>query len=71
MTTRCTTVACGTYIHPSENRGLTLREAATLQMFPPTYDFVGSYGQVERQIGNAVPVGMAETLGRQILGLRV
>ncbi len=63
MTTRCTTPACGTFIHPTENRGLTLREAATFQTFPVGYKFSGYYGSIERQIGNAVPVRMAKGLG--------
>jgi len=63
MTTRCTTPACGSFIHPTEHRGITLREAATIQTFPFDYQFVGKYGSVERQIGNAVPVRMAEALG--------
>lgn len=63
MTTRCTTPACGSFIHPTENRGLTLREAATIQTFPFDYQFSGSYGEIERQIGNAVPVRMASVLG--------
>ncbi|XVV04058.1 DNA cytosine methyltransferase [Actinosynnema sp. CA-248983] len=63
MTTRCTTPACGSFIHPTEHRGLTLREAAVLQTFPYDYIFVGSHESVERQIGNAVPVRMAEILG--------
>lgn len=63
MTTRCTTPACGTFIHPTENRGLTLREAATFQTFPLSYRFSGHYGSIERQIGNAVPVRMAKGLG--------
>ena len=67
MTTRCTTPACGPFLHPEEDRPITLREAAALQMFPVQYRFVGSRGQVERQIGNAVPVGMAAVIGRQAL----
>lgn len=66
MTTRCTTVACGSFIHPTENRGITLREAAALQTFPLDYEFVGSYGEIERQIGNAVPVVMAQALGTEV-----
>lgn len=63
MTTRCTTPACGTFVHPTEHRGLTLREAATFQTFPVSYRFSGNYGSIERQIGNAVPVRMAKGLG--------
>jgi DNA (cytosine-5)-methyltransferase 1 len=64
MTTRCTTPACGAFAHPTENRGLTLREAALLQTFDANYRFVGGYGSIERQIGNAVPVRLAEIVGR-------
>lgn len=67
MTTRCTTVSCGSFIHPAENRGITLREAACLQTFPLTYQFLGSYGSVERQIGNAVPVRLVEEIVRQLV----
>lgn len=63
MTTRCATPACGTFIHPVENRGITLREAAAFQTFPIGYQFIGNFGSIERQIGNAVPVRMATVLG--------
>lgn len=66
MTTRCTTPACGPFIHPSEDRAITLREAALLQTFPPRYRFIGGRGAIARQIGNAVPVKMAEGLGRAV-----
>jgi len=66
LTTRCTTPACGSFIHPYEHRGLTLREAAILQTFPANYAFRGSYGAIEAQIGNALPVRMAEGIGRII-----
>lgn len=63
MTTRCTTVSCGRFVHPTEDRGISLREAALLQTFPSAYDFKGSHQSVERQIGNAVPVRLAQALG--------
>ncbi len=66
MTTRCTTPACGSFIHPTEHRGLSLREAAAFQTFPANYRWYGNHGSVERQIGNAVPVWMAEALGRAV-----
>jgi DNA (cytosine-5)-methyltransferase 1 len=69
MTTRCTTPACGSFIHPTEDRGITLREAATLQTFPASYRFTGTYGEIERQIGNAVPVRMASALGSAVLSV--
>jgi DNA (cytosine-5)-methyltransferase 1 len=63
MTTRCATPACGQFVHPTKPRGLTLREAATIQTFPLSYKFLGGFGQIEQQIGNAVPVRMARGLG--------
>jgi DNA (cytosine-5)-methyltransferase 1 len=60
LTTRCTTPACGSFVHPTEDRGLSLREAALLQTFWPDYEFSGSYGSIERQIGNAIPVRLAQ-----------
>lgn len=69
MTTRCTTPACGSFIHPTEDRGLSIREAAAFQTFPSTYVWTGGYDSVERQIGNAVPVVMAAELGLAVRGL--
>ena len=63
MTTKCTTPSCGRFVHPTEHRGISLREAALLQTFPRSYRFAGSHGSIERQIGNAVPVRLAEALG--------
>ena len=69
MTTRCTTVSCGRFIHPVEDRGISLREAALLQTFPANYRFVGSHESIERQIGNAVPVRLAHALGLAVRSL--
>ena len=69
MTTRCTTPACGAFIHPTLHRGITLREAAIFQTFPVGYHFEGGHDSIERQIGNAVPVRMAKVLGLVVLGL--
>jgi DNA (cytosine-5)-methyltransferase 1 len=69
MTTRCTTPSCGRFVHPTEDRGLTLREAALLQTFPIDYRFHGTYESVERQIGNAVPPRLAKALGLILAGV--
>ncbi|MCP9491801.1 MAG: DNA cytosine methyltransferase [Solirubrobacteraceae bacterium MAG38_C4-C5] len=69
MTTRCTTPSCGRFVHPTEHRGLTLREAALIQTFPTTYAFEGGYDSAERQIGNAVPPRLAEALGTVVRDL--
>ena len=72
LTTRCTTPACGRFLHPVQHRGITLREAALIQTFPKRYVFDGSYQSIEGQIGNAVPVRMAQGLamaaGKLLLG---
>ena len=47
--------ASGRFIHPEQDRGLTVREAALLQGFPRKYWFAGSLDDKFRQIGNAVP----------------
>ena len=55
------------YYHPIENRYLTTREAASLQSFPPNFEFKGSNTSQWTQIGNAVPPIMAEAIGKAVL----
>jgi DNA (cytosine-5)-methyltransferase 1 len=73
LTTGCTNFTKGRFAHPTSDRAITPREAARLQTFPDSYRFYGSYEQISAQIGNAVPVKLAEVfahyfselLGRQ------
>ena len=67
LTCRCTDVYCGRFAHPTENRGLSLREAAALQTFEDDYVFHGSFFHSAAQIGNAVPVRLAKRLGEAVL----
>ena len=54
------------FLHPAENRGFTVREAARIQGFPDDFIFYGTESQQFRMVGNAVPPPLAETLGEFI-----
>ena len=51
------------YIHPEQNRTITVREAARLQTFPDDFRFAGSPSAAFRQIGNAVPPRLGYAIG--------
>lgn len=55
-------------VHPQHTRSLTVREAARCQSFPDTFKFFGTWGEVRRVIGNAVPPLLAEQVARHVLG---
>lgn len=55
------------YIHPTQHRTLSVREAARLQSFPDRFRFAGTPMHRFRQIGNAVPPLLAEALGIELL----
>lgn len=54
-------------IHPSQDRGLSVREAARLQSFPDDFIFEGSLMHIQQQIGNAVPPLLAKAVFDKIL----
>ena len=58
---------CNMYIHPWESRGLSPREAARIQTFPDDYVLKGAQNQWYAQVGNAVPVKLAEAIGLSIM----
>lgn len=45
----------GCYLHPEDDRAITVREGIRLQTFPDDFEWVGSNFQVVKQVGNAVP----------------
>jgi DNA (cytosine-5)-methyltransferase 1 len=58
--------ARGEFIHPTEDRNLTIRECARLQTFPDEFEFVGTVAEQMQLIGNAVPPRLAEVIGRTL-----
>ena len=56
----------GRYLHPTENRVLSLREGARLQGVPDSWNFVGRPYPVARQIGNGVPVMLGSAVMRAV-----
>lgn len=67
LTTRCISLSNGRFGHPDQDRAISAREAACLQTFPMDFVFHGNLGSVARQIGNAVPVKLAEVFGQHII----
>lgn len=67
LTSGCTNITRGRYVHPDQDRGISLYEAARLQTFPDDYEFVGTFGEKALQIGNAVPVQLAQIMGMRII----
>ncbi len=55
--------------HPTQNRPLSIREYARIQQFPNDWVFMGTNAAKYRQIGNAVPVGLALALGSAVLSV--
>jgi DNA (cytosine-5)-methyltransferase 1 len=54
------------FVHPIEHRYITPREAARLQQFPDDHQFAGTVTDIQLQIGNAVPVGLARAVAGMV-----
>jgi len=53
--------------HPDETRPFTVREYARIQSFPDSWEFIGGVTSQYKQIGNAVPVKLAEAVGKEVV----
>lgn len=60
---------CSDFVHPSLDRFISVREAARLQSFSDSYNFVGSQFQQFLQIGNAVPPILAKAVATPLINL--
>jgi len=66
--TKCD-VHWGAYIHPEQDRAISVREAARLQAFPDWFEFQGSRTDQYIQVGNAVPPLLGRAIGQTIRGI--
>lgn len=70
MTTHCVTLGTGRFGHPTQNRAISLREAAVFQSFPDYYEFEEPRNicttKVAKHIGNAVPVLLGRVIAKSI-----
>jgi len=70
ITTQFNSLGTGRFGHPSQNRAISLREAARLQTFPDDYEFAKSGNlkvtRVAEHIGNAVPVRLGQVIAKSI-----
>ncbi|MBC7748371.1 MAG: DNA cytosine methyltransferase [Methylotenera sp.] len=71
MTTHCIGINNGRFGHPDQDRAITLREAALIQSFPESYEFIDpkttfNSQNIAKHIGNAVPVGLGIAIAKSI-----
>jgi DNA (cytosine-5)-methyltransferase 1 len=66
LTTQFNNVTTGCFLHPTQERALSVREGARIQTFRDDFVFVGNRASRCRQIGNAVPPLLARALARSL-----
>jgi len=73
LTSGCFNPSKGRFLHPSQNRPITLREAALLQSFPRRYRFPPKLGLtiISRLIGDALPPRFGEAQGRYLFNFLI
>lgn len=72
LTSKCCSLSNGRFGHPEQDRAISFREAAALQSFPDDYVFYGSSDAIiGRQIGNAVPVLLAQAIGQALIQMEI
>ena len=54
------------FIHPKQDRGLSVREAARLQSFPDWYEIKGTINAQQQQIADAVPPMMGKAIAESV-----
>ncbi|PZV17600.1 MAG: DNA (cytosine-5-)-methyltransferase [Leptolyngbya sp.] len=57
----------GRFFHPTQNRTITIREAARLHSYPDTFHFLGTYTDMASQIGESVPPLLGKAIATTIL----
>lgn len=67
ITGGCVMISKGRFGHPDQDRAISLREAARLQTFPDSFKFYGSFGEIAKQIGNAVPPLLAQKTANTLI----
>lgn len=66
LTTYFQNAGSGRFLHYEQPRTLTIREAARLQGFPDHFEFIGTLAEQMQLVGNAVPLPLAEAIGKHV-----